>query len=449
MTTTQQPPPQIKQLNRILGLPALIFFGLAYMVPLTVFTTYGVVTEETSGHLPMAYVLTLIAMLFTAFSYGRMVREFPDAGSAYTYTRRSFGNGIGFMVGWTLLLDYLFLPMINYMVIGIYMKEYFPDVPEAVWILGAISSVTLFNIIGIKIVAKMNFLIIAFQLIFIGVFIAISTTALSSGETPSLIAPFFTEDMNWSSIISGAAILCLSFLGFDAVSTLSEETKDPAKNIPRAIMLCALVGGAIFIVVSYFGHLVFPDWQNFGSADSAAIDVMSRIGGTFLVTFFTASYIAGCFASALASQTSVSRILYVMGRDKVLPKHIFAKVSQRFHTPIGATIVVGAVSMLALTISLGTAASMISFGALIAFSFVNLSVVKHFIINKKQYDPVNLFRHGIVPSVGFLLTLWLWSGLSTETFEVGFAWAAAGFLYMLYLTKFFNQPVPGLHLENG
>ena len=127
-------------LKRALGLPALVFFGLVYMVPLTVFTTYGIVTETTGGRLPVAYVVTLIAMLFTALSYAWMSIAYPVAGSAYTYSQKSFGAPIGFLSGWSLLLDYLFLPMINYLVIGIYLEAAFPAIPAWVFILVAIAS---------------------------------------------------------------------------------------------------------------------------------------------------------------------------------------------------------------------------------------------------------------------------------------------------------------------
>ncbi|WP_413616150.1 APC family permease [Halomonas cupida] len=437
---------QGSDLKRILGLPALVFFGLAYMVPLTVFTTYGVVTETTNGHVPMAYIITLAAMFFTAWSYGRMVEHYPVAGSAYTYTRRAFGGRIGFMVGWALLLDYIFLPMINYLVIGIYMKEYFPAVDQGIWILGAIAAVTLLNVLGIKLVARMNLIIIAFQFVFLAVFIAMAFSVMASGSAPSLLAPFHSESLQWASIVGGAAILCLSFLGFDAVSTLSEETRNPKRDIPRAIMLCTLVGGLLFILASWVGHMVFPDYSRFGSVDSAAVDVMRHTGGAFLVTFFTAAYVAGCFASAMASQASVARILYAMGRDHVLPG-VFGKVSKRYGTPLGSTLIVGAISLLALVISLELAATMISFGALVAFSFVNLSVIKHYLLDEHLLQPRNLVRYGVMPGIGFLLTIWLWTSLSGYTFQVGLSWVAAGFLYLLYLTRMFKQDVPDLELK--
>jgi amino acid transporter len=432
-------------LDRVLGMPSIVLFGLAYLVPLTVFTTYGVVTEQTSGHLPAAYVVTLVAMLFTAYSYGLMVRAHPFAGSAYTYTQRSFGPHLGFMTGWALLLDYLFLPMINYLVMGIYLEAAVPGVPVAVWIILAIVLVTSLNVLGIRLVARMNFVLVAVQIVFIAVFLVAVGRTVAGAGLPSLTEPFLPDGGEASAVLGGAAILCLSFLGFDAVSTLSEETRDPRRRIPRAIMLVTVIGGALFIVVSYAGHLVFPGWQEFTDVDSAALDVVGAAGGAVLTAFFTAAYIAGCFGSAMASQASVSRILYAMGRDGVLPARIFGRLHQRFHTPALATTVVGAVSLIALVISLELASSMISFGALVAFSLVNLSVIKHYAVDEGLRSPANLLAYAVVPGIGVLLTLWLWTSLSGTTFVVGLSWIGAGLVYLLVLTRLFTRRPPELH----
>lgn len=435
------------KLLRVLGLPSLVFFGLAYMVPLAVFDTYGIVTQITEGHLPTAYVLTLAAMFFTAYSYGRMVEVIPVAGSAYSYSRHAFGGHIGFMVGWTLMLDYIFLPMLNYVLIGIYMSEYFPDISAAYWIIGTIMLVTGLNILGIKVVAGMNFVIIAFQMIFLAVFLTLFVTSIGSDGAGSLLAPFYTEQMRLGAVVGGAAILCLAFLGFDAVSTLSEETREPRRDIPRAIMLCTLSGGIIFVVAAWAGHVIFPEWQTFTDPDSAALDVMRRAGGAFMVSFFTAAYVSGTFASTMAAQASVSRILYAMGRDRVLPHPLFGVIHRRFGTPVRATIFVGLVSLLAITISLELVASMISFGALAAFSLVNLSVIKTYLIDGNRRSGPDLIRYGLLPICGFMLTLWLWTGLSFITFSVGLTWVAVGFAYLMYLTGMFRFPVPELDLR--
>lgn len=435
-------------LRRVLGVPSLVVFGLAYMVPLTVFTTYGIVTDLTAGHLPLAYVVTTAAMLFTAYSYGRMVRARPSAGSAYAYTRTAFGARTGFLVGWALLLDYVFLPMINYLVIGIYLHEAVPAVPAAAWVLLAIAVVTVLNVLGIDTVSRLNVVLLAVQGVFLVVFVLAAARALGRTGTPSLTAPFWSEGTHLPAVLAGSAILCLSFLGFDAVSTLAEEARDPRRTIPRAIVLSALVGGVLFIAVAWISHLVLPG-HTFADVDSASLDVMAAAGGKFLQVFFTAAYVAGCFASAMASQASVSRILYAMGRDRVLPRRFFGVLHARWHTPVVAVVVVGVLSCSALLIGLDLAAAMVSFGALVAFSFVNLSVIKHYVVDQHRRSARDVVLFAVLPGVGVVLTLWLWTSLSRTTFVVGLTWLAVGLVYLLGLTRMFRRPVPELALDEA
>src|SRR3954463_14118523 len=410
--------------KRVLRLPALVFFGLAYMVPLTVWTTYGVVTTSTEGHLPLAYLVTTIAMMLTAYSYGRMVVAQPIAGSAYSYASRSFGRPVGFMVGWALLLDYIFLPMINYLVIGLYMQDYFPSTPQALWVILAVVLVTGLNILGIRLLAGMNLLFVAAQFVFIAVFAAMALAKIFGDvDVQSYSAPFYDSNTDLGLVFSGAAILALSFLGFDAVSTLSEETEDPRRKIPRAIILCALAGGLVYIFQSYLGHLAFPDYRSFADhQDVASADVMKFIGQDFLNTFFTATYVAGAFACAMASQASVARILFAMGRDGSLPRSLFYRLHRRFRTPVTGNLVVGLFGLTALFISLATVSSMISFGALAAFSFVNLAVIKTY------WGRGNVFAYVDIPFLGFAFTVYLLTELSSLPFKVGLRWLAVGFV---------------------
>jgi amino acid transporter len=444
VTRSHEPETHFK---RVLGLPALVAFGLAYMVPLTVWTTYGVVTTTTDGHLPMAYTVTTVAMLFTAYSYGRMVVLQPVSGSAYAYSSRAFGRSVGFMVGWALLLDYIFLPMINYLVIGLYMEDYFPSIGQPVWIVLTVLIVTGLNILGIRLLAGMNFALVGAQAVFIVVFAVLAIGDITGDvEVKSWTAPFVESGIEWSAIFAGAAILALSFLGFDAVSTLSEETDDPRRRIPKAILLCALAGGLVYIFQSYLGHLAFPDYASFADhQDVASADVMKAIGGDFLNSFFTAAYVAGAFACAMASQASVSRILFAMSRDGSLPKPLFARLHRKYRTPVTANLVVGLFGLTALFISLATVSSMISFGALAAFSFVNLAVVKSYVIDRGQRTPPDLVKYALLPLVGVAFTAYLWTQLSQLTFEIGLGWLAAGFVALLLITRAFQRQPPPMY----
>lgn len=442
MTTT---PPLA--LRRVLGLPALILFGLAYMVPLTVFTTYGVVSQETQGHVPTAYLLTLAAMLFTAISYAVLVKAHPQAGSAYTYARRAFGSHVGFLTGWTLLLDYLLLPLINYLVMGIYLNAQFTAVPTWVFSLAGIALVTTLNVVGITVVRNANLALVGIQLVFVVVFVALAVSHVVQNPGVSLLEPLYENGMPRSGLFSGAAILALSYLGFDAISTMSEETRDPRRIVPRAIIATTVIGGLIFTVVSYVAHLVQPDWRDITDPDAAAMDIMALTAGHWLEVFFLVAYISGCVAAAIASQVSVARILYAMGRDRVLPQSVFGRVSARFRTPVGATLVVAAISLVALVSDLGTVASLISFGALAAFSLVHLSVIKYFVVDRAPGTRIRPVLHLVVPAIGFLMTAWLWFSLSGLALVVGLIWFGCGLVYLAVLTHGFRQPPPDVSFE--
>lgn len=437
------------RLRRTLGLGSLLVFGLTYLAPVTVFTTYGIVTAMTANHLPASYLVALIAMLFTALSYGVMAVAYPAAGSAYNYTRRTFGPHVGFLTGWTVLLDYLFLPMINFMLIGIYLGTQFPAVPQWVFILAALVLVLVLNVIGIRFVSGVSIAVVLLSLLLVVAFVVLGLMNLEPDAAAHALDPLLPGGDGLGAVFAGAAVLALSFLGFDAVSTLAEEAKEPRRSIPRAIALTTLVGGAIFIAVSWVAALVLPDWESIPDLDSAGVDLMTRVGGAAMVTFFIVIYVVGCFGSGMATQVSVTRILFAMGRDGVLPRYL-ASVHPRFRTPWLAAITVSAVSLLGVVLTLELVATVISFGALVAFSLVNLSVVRHKLFPGRgagrapERGAWAWIRYGVLPLIGFALTVWLWTSLSGTTFVVGIAWLVLGVVLLAVVTRGFRRPPPEL-----
>lgn len=304
------------QMKRVLNTPALVFFGLAYMVPLGIFTTYGQVTVLSEGHLPVAYIITLTAVLFTALSYCKMTSTLPLAGSAYSYVQKIFGGNTGFLVGWAQLLDYLFLPIINYIAIGIFVHEALPSVPMELIIVSTIVIVSVLNILGIKLVTSMNMLIIVMQLIFITLFLYLSFSSAFTLDKEALLAPLTVMSDQVSGLFAGAAVLCLAFLGFDAISTMAEETKDAKRALPKAILYTVFIAGTLFIIISYAAHLSYPAWRDFlPNTDIASIQVMEKVGGALMASSFITAYVIGVFASAMTSQASIVRIFYAMGRE--------------------------------------------------------------------------------------------------------------------------------------
>ncbi|KIP52705.1 APC family permease [Leucobacter komagatae] len=443
-------------MRRALGLTGLTFFGVTYMTVITVFTTYGIVNQVTDGKLPAAYIVAVVTMLFTAASYAAMVRRYPVAGSAYTYAQQSFGGGPGFLTGWVMLLDYLFIPMINFMLIGIYLNTQFPAIPVWAFTLVALLLVLLFNVLGITLVSKLNMAIIALSVVLVVVFMALAFKQYLGGDQAvGIIEPFTFGEGGIGAVASGAAILALSFLGFDAVSTLSEEAKNPRRDIPRAIMLSTLVGGFFFILVAWAGALAFnPDWSSLTDAqiEAAGTTVMDSFGAGWFTSFFVAVYVAGAFGSGMTGQVSVSRILYAMGRDGMLPKPL-SRLHKRFGTPSIAGVVVSVFALSALFVPFDTVAFMISFGALAAFAMVNLSVIRTYLFPKGgRTRPAafwELVRYGLFPLIGFGLTIWLWTSLEPVTWLVGLVWIAVGIGVIALVTKGFRKPVPKMDFSEG
>lgn len=445
----QAPTSSTPKLAKTLGLTAVVGFGLAYMMPMASFTTYGVVNTMTEGAIVTSYFITLVAMLFTASSYASMAGAFATTGAAYTYTRRALGSHAGFLGGWTILLDYVLLPMMAYLVIGIYMEAAVPSIPQQVWILISIVLVTLLNSLGVRLLSGVSNSIVAAQVLFVVVFILLASNTAAGNEIPSVIDVVFGGDTNTALILAGAAVLSYSFLGFDAVSSLSEETKNPRRNIPLAIMLVTLIGGVLFIVVSAVSNLAVPDWTSYSSPDAAANDVTFAVGGQWFEVFFTAAFVAGCFGAVMAQQATAARLLFSMGRDRVLPRALFGVLNPKFKTPIRATLAVSIVGFVSLLIDLTAAASLINFGALTAFSLVNLSVIKHFLIDQRRRGALAIVRFLVLPAIGFGLSVWLWTSLDATALTLGSIWVALGGIYLVFLTRGFKKAPPELELNDA
>jgi putrescine importer len=428
------------KLKRSLGLWPLVMLGLGYLTPAVIFDTFGLALRDTQGHVPTAYAMTLFAMLFTAYSYGKMVQVDSSAGSSYSYAHRAIGPNVGFMVGWLSLLDYLLLPMINVLLAQQYLSVIFPLVPQWIWVFVITAVVTGINVRGISSTVNVNSIFVYFQLAVVLGFIVLAVRELLDGMgmgTIASIEPFYNESFEFSSIIKGATILCFSFLGFDAISNYAEESNNPKKDVPRAIMLTAIFGGGLFIVTSYFTQLVFPDITLFKDIEnSTAADISFHVGGKFFQVLFLVSSFAGVFASGLASHASVSRLLYVMGRDSMLPKKFFGKLSERYSTPINNIIFVGIISLSAFFFTVETAVFSISFGSLIAFSFVNISVVVSYVVRHRQISTwKHILGNLVMPLIGLGVICVLWFNIKGTAFVLGCTWGLVGLIYLLISKK--------------
>ncbi|MGR4011093.1 APC family permease [Leucobacter sp. 1207-22] len=438
-------------LTRTLKLPSLVLFGLAYLTPLIVLGIFGVIAQQTGGASASAYLIALVAMLFTASSYGRMAKAYPVAGSAYTYVRRTIDGRVGFLVGWAIMLDYLFLPMVIWLIGGSYLQAQFPAVPMPVWILGFIVITSALNIIGIQIADKANLILMSFQILVIAFFVALSIASVVRTDGAGGLfssGPFVGDGVGFVGIAGGAAVAAYSFLGFDAVTTLTEETVDPKRTVPRAILLVALIGGGIFVVVAYVTQLVQPG-GTFASPDTAAFDIATKIGGNLFGAVFLAALVIAQFTSGLAAQASGSRLLFAMGRDGVLPKRFFGALNSRLHTPVLSILAIAVVGLIAMFMNVATSTSFINFGAFLAFIMVNTSVIVYWAKERRAGRAHNPVLYLVFPVIGILVIAYLLAQLDLHAITLGSIWLLVGVAVLAITTRGFRVQPPELAVDSA
>lgn len=419
-------------LRQSLTLVQVVALGLAWMTPMIYFSVFGIAYDASKGMITEAYSLSVVAIFFTAYSYSIMAKVFPGSGSSYTYVKKSMHPIPGFTVGWAILLDYLFSPIIACLTFGIYLHAQFPAVPAFVWIILLNIVLAVVNIAGIQFSASLSKLFVFFQIIFIALFCAYLIKGFHGFE--GVAQPFANLDVGLPTILAGASIICFSFLGFDTVSTLAEETIQPKKTIPRAIMLIILIASVLYVVTSYLIQVSFPH-LTFVNLDSAGFELMKMAGGATLGAIFTTVLIFAIFTQGLTSVTSVSRLLYVLGRDSILPRGFFGKIHPKYRTPVNNIVLVTVVSLLALVISLDMAVKFVSFGALTSFAFVNLSVIAECYIKRRQRSLKQTFQYLIFPLAGASFIVWLITLLDANALTLGCIWLAAGLAYYLFRTR--------------
>lgn len=439
---------QTNKIERKLSLRHVVALGLAYMSPFAVFDTFGIASDASSGLVPTAYIVVFTAILFTALSYGKLVRIYPNAGSVYTYTKNLINPYVGIMVGWVSFIAYLALPMINALLAGIYLSSGFPNIPEWAWVVGLIVVITILNIFGVKLAASVNLLMVLFQVLIGIIFIALTIRSIIIGPESFMTVPDLipaVSDIN--GVFVAAALLALSFIGFDAITTLSEDTINPKKTIPKAIILVASIGGIFFFIVTYFMQSLFPDVSIFQDIEGASPEIAVIIGGNLFLSFFLAGALFSVFASGLAAQISASRLLYAMGRDRVLPNRFFGYLHPKYNSPIPNIILVGVLALSALLLDLEGATSLINVGAFTAFSFVNICVMITYFRNRNGKGIGFTITNLIFPFIGLAFIVYLWISLDKLSLLIGFIWTVIGFIYLVVSTNFFKKEPPEIEFE--
>ncbi|MGF7396429.1 APC family permease [Thermoanaerobacterium thermosaccharolyticum] len=435
-----------QELKRALTVWDLIIYGLIFMVPIAPFGIYGFVADISKGMVALAYAIGIIGMIFTAFSYASMSEAFPIAGSVYSYATNGLNKVIGFLTGWAILLDYLLVPALLYVVSAAALSSIFPSIPVVIWALVFIIVNTVVNILGIEFTAKFNKIVLILELTVLALFIVVGIVAISQGVGGaqfSFRAFYDPQNFSLGLVMSAVSIAVLSFLGFDGISTLAEETVGGKKTVGRATVLALIFAGALFILQTWVASMVWPDYKSFTSLDTAFYDVAKRAGGTWLMlTTSLATAFAWGIANSLAAQAAVSRVLFSMARDKNLPPFL-SIVHPKYKTPYIATISIALLSAILVIIysnKIADLTSVINFGALTSFLVLHITVLVHFIKSKS----VNIWKHIISPILGFLVIFYVWINLNSHAKILGASWIGIGIIYYIILKFVLKKKVENL-----
>jgi amino acid transporter len=432
-----------QELKRSLSFWDLLIYGLIFMVPIAPFGIFGSVFNASGGMVVLAYAVGAVGMLFTALSYAQMSRAFPLAGSVYSYAGRGIAPPFGFIAGWQILLDYILVPALLYIISGIAMNAFVPGIPVVVWVIGFIVLNTVVNYFGIELTARTNRVMLVLELVVLAIFLVIGLVALANGKgSGDALSPLFDPDTFSVSLIFGAvSIAALSFLGFDAISTLSEENKEAGHQVARATIMSLLVVAVLFIVQTWVAALLVPDREKLltegDTAGTAFYDAAEHAGGHWLyVLTAVMTAVAWGFADALVAQAATSRLLYSMARDRQLPRFL-AKVHPQHQVPERATFLVAVISIavgVGLTLrddyGVSLLTTLVNFGALTAFLLLHVSVIVHYLIRRRSKD---YLRHLVVPLCGIVILGYVVIQAKVAAQAVGLTWLGIGIVVMVVL----------------
>jgi amino acid transporter len=439
-TTTPAPPTvEVPRLKRTLTLWDLVFYGVVLIQPTAPMSIFGVVSQEARGHVVTTILIGLGAMLLTAVSYGRMARAYPSAGSAFTYVGQSIHPALGYVTGWSMVMDYVLNPIICTIFCTKLAMNYWPGLPRPAGILFFAVLFTVLNLRGIKASARTNQVIgVGLGVVVVLFLVAAARYLMGVPLTAADLARPFYDPATFSLpvVLTGASIACLTYIGFDGISTLSEEVEDPRRNVMRATLLTCLIIGVLATLQVYLAQLVWGDWKGFPDVDTAFVHVAGRVGGVVLFGIVSAALLIATIGSGTGAHLGAARLLYGMGRSDALPRSFFGAVDPRTRIPRNNVILMGALAFVGgLLLSFQLGAEMLNFGAFIAFMGVNLAAFTHYWLRGRE----RRWSDFVLPLLGFLICLYLWWSLRWPAKVAGTAWLALGVAYGAWKTRGFRR----------
>jgi len=426
-------------LRRTLKLWDLLLYGIIVIQPTAPMPLFGVLTVQANGHAVTVILLAMIAMLFTAVSYGRMAQVYPSAGSAFVYVSREVNSSLGFITGWSMAMDYILNPMINLIWCSHAAMNFAPQVPYPIWVIFFFLLFTGLNLRGIKTSARINEGLAIVMSIVIAIFFIAAARYIFSN--PHDGASFFTlpfydpHTFKMSSILGGTSLAVLTYIGFDGISTLSEEVENPKRNILLATVLTCLVIGILSSAEIYIAQLVWPSSHAFPEIDTAFVQVANRVGGSWFFITMNLTLMVACIGSGMAAQLGAARLLFGMGRSNALPRSFFGAVDLKYRIPRNNVLLVGLIALAgAFLVDYSLGAEMLNFGALIAFIGVNAACFLHYFVRSQKRSIGGM----LAPLLGGGICFVLWLNLSRMAFIVGTVWIVVGTAYGAWRTRGFR-----------
>lgn len=420
-------------LRRVLKLRDLVFYGIIVITPIAPVPIYGVAQQLSHGHVILSLLLAGVAMMLTAFSYGRMANLYPSAGSAYVYVGRGLNPHLGFFAGWTMTLDYLVLPIVAIIQVCLAIQRLLPSVPYAAWVTLCAVLITVLNLRGIRTTARTNIALLVGMAVVIGAFLSLAVKYLSSlhgiGGLFSSRPIYDPSTFDLRAMATATSFAALTYIGFDGLTTLAEDVENPKRNVPLATVSVCLFTALFSCLLVYLAQLIYPDYHLFTDIETAFMDVTRRVGGEALFQGMGLVVILSSVGAALAGEVAASRVLLAMGRDNVLPAKFFARLDSKAETPIANILLISLIAWIgSLLLSLEHAGELLNFGALLGFMGVNLAAFRQcYVLEEKSKR--RLLADALVPLAGFLFCLAIWLTLPLPAKLIGGAWLVLGIAY--------------------
>jgi len=449
MATQPQTANAAVSLRRTLTLWDLILYGVIVIQPTAPMSVFGVLSQRGRGHVVTTILIAMVAMLFTAVSYGRMARAYPSAGSAFTYVGQEINPALGYVTGWSMAMDYMLNPIICIIWCSKAAMNFVAGLPYAVWAIFFFVLFTGLNLRGIRTSARLNAALAAGMGVVITLFFVAAARYILGHPHDGVSffsRPFYDPaTFNVRNVLGGTSIAVLTYIGFDGISTLSEEAENPRRNILLATVLTCAVIGLLSAVEVYAAQLIWPASQPFPDVDTAFVHVAGRAAGLWMFAVMNLTLLVANFGSGMGAQLGAARLLYGMGRSNALPRSFFGAVDPKRRIPRNNVIFVGLVGLAgAFTLSYALGAEMLNFGALIAFMGVNLAAFMRYFVRATEKK----MTHLLPPLIGFVVCLILWLNLSRPAKLAGAAWMIAGIAYGAWKTRGFRRDLVDFELPS-